>query len=55
MVEPTLKASEVVIKLQELIEKHGDLECWYYDDCGEQEVHYVKLEKAFSQNAFFLF
>lgn len=42
-----LKASEIIEWLQTLIEKHGDLHCVYYDDCGYCEIFSVGIETGY--------
>lgn len=37
-----MKASKIIEKLKEIIEKHGDLDCGYEDDCRGVTISNVK-------------
>ena len=50
--EPNLKASAIIAELLKLIIEHGDLDCMFYDDCGENEVRHVVYNNRY--NAFML-
>ena len=42
-----MKISEMIKNLQEFMEKHGDLDCWYAVDDEGNEFHEVYFDPSF--------